>query len=110
MKQELKDQLIGLGLNEDQIGKLEAVGANEASDMAIFKTFGNVKIYDCTKPNETIERLKERLVYNSETGEFKYKIKPNKNISIDKNPGYISKNGYIYIAIDGKDYLAHRLA
>ena len=28
-------------------------------DMAIFKTFGNVKIYDCTKPNETIERLKE---------------------------------------------------
>ena len=28
-------------------------------DMAIFKTFGNVKNYDCTKPNETIERLKE---------------------------------------------------
>ena len=28
-------------------------------DMAIFETFGNVKNYDCTKPNETIERLKE---------------------------------------------------
>ena len=28
-------------------------------DMAIFETFGNVKIYDCTKQNETIERLKE---------------------------------------------------
>ena len=28
-------------------------------DMDIFKTFGNVKIYDCTKPNETIGRLKE---------------------------------------------------
>ena len=28
-------------------------------DMAIFFFFLNVKNYDCTKPNETIERLKE---------------------------------------------------
>ena len=28
-------------------------------DISIFETFGNVKIYDSTKPNEIIERLKE---------------------------------------------------
>lgn len=35
MNQELKDQLIGLGLTEDQIAKLEAQGVNEASDMSL---------------------------------------------------------------------------
>ncbi len=38
MKQELKDKLLGLGLSEDQIGKLEAQGVNEDSDMSVFKT------------------------------------------------------------------------
>ena len=28
-------------------------------DITIFETFGNLKIYDSTKPNETIERLKD---------------------------------------------------
>ena len=28
-------------------------------DITVFETFGNLKIYDCTKPNEIIERLKD---------------------------------------------------
>jgi hypothetical protein len=38
MNQELKDQLIGLGLTEDHIAKLEEAGVKEASDMQVFKT------------------------------------------------------------------------
>lgn len=57
----------------------------------------------------SIERLKETLSYDPETGVFTY--------SIDRPPhmkgsvaGSKNINGYINIRIDGKDHKAHRLA
>jgi len=69
-----------------------------ASDLRPAKDFANLA-----------ERAKEQFIYDPETGKFKYRIKPNKNIDINKEPGYINNNGYRVIAMDGKDYLAHRL-
>lgn len=58
----------------------------------------------------TLERAKQILSYNRETGEFiriktnSYKIKPG------SKAGGINTIGYVQIGIDGKIYLAHRIA
>lgn len=66
MNQALKDQLVGLGLSEDQIQKLEAVGVNEASDMTVFKSeeelntvigatlILNRKVYETFNPKSSV--------------------------------------------------------
>lgn len=57
----------------------------------------------------TQEILKEQLIYNSETGIFTF----NKNkggMSIGSVAGYVQKDGYVAISINGVQYKAHRLA
>lgn len=57
----------------------------------------------------TVERLKQKLIYNSETGVFTWK-KGRGPVKAGSTAGRLHNQGYIRIAIDYKDYLAHRLA
>jgi len=56
-----------------------------------------------------VERLKELLNYDPETGIFVWKFSTNKRIKVGDVAGTDSR-GYIRIMIDNKKYLAHRLA
>jgi len=56
----------------------------------------------------TQERLKERVTYDPDTGIFLWKKMPSRGKSLIA--GFIYPNGYIRIHIDGRKYLAHRLA
>ena len=58
----------------------------------------------------TLDRLKEVLNYNPDTGVFTWKI-INSNAVLNKNyAGGVDEKGYIRIKIDNKKYRAHRLA
>lgn len=61
-------------------------------------------------PILTLSRLKEVLDYNSNTGIFLWKIKPNPIVNIGDIAGYLRSDGYIQIRIDKIYYKAHRLA
>lgn len=65
--------------------------------------------------NKTLEltqlELKKYLHYDPETGIFTWKIFSNTQVKIGDIAGCLSKkDGYIYIGMKGKLYLAHRLA
>lgn len=57
----------------------------------------------------TIERLKELLNYNPETGEFTWKI-GRKGALQGAKAGYVRKDGYLFICIDYRKIGAHRIA
>lgn len=58
----------------------------------------------------TQEYLKSILDYDHNTGIFKWKIFKCPRASFGKIAGYIKKEGYVEIKIDGVPYKAHRLA
>jgi hypothetical protein len=58
----------------------------------------------------TQEKLKEILDYNPDTGIFTWKVSKAKRIKVGSVAGCKNNLGYILIRIDGKIYLAHRLA
>jgi hypothetical protein len=58
----------------------------------------------------TQERLKQILEYNSETGEFIWRVSTAKRIKIGDKAGCLHKpTGYVVIRIDGNLYRSHRL-
>ena len=58
----------------------------------------------------TIDRLKEVLSYDPETGVFTH-ISPRKKIRVGEVSGHLdSSNGYITLRIDKKKYYGHRAA
>lgn len=58
----------------------------------------------------TVERLKEVLRYEPETGLFWWKVKTSKRTNLTKPAGSNHNAGYYKIGIDGNVYLSHRLA
>ena len=58
----------------------------------------------------TQQYLKSRLRYDPETGHFVWISCPHRNDLLGKVAGATQSNGYVYIMIDDKSYLAHRLA
>lgn len=58
----------------------------------------------------TLERLKSLLSYDVGTGVFRWLVKRSRLAVPGSIAGSVGKNGYRYITIDGKPYLAHRLA
>lgn len=55
------------------------------------------------------KKLKELLYYDEDTGIFRWKIRK-QGVRINGTTGYIDKDGYNAIRIDGILYFAHRLA
>ena len=58
----------------------------------------------------SLQRLTDLLFYDSDTGEFLYRVYRGRRAHKGQVAGYIRKNGYRFIMIDGWQYLAHRLA
>lgn len=56
------------------------------------------------------EKLKKILSYNKDTGIFRWNLNSSKNVEIGDIAGMLNKCGYILIGIDGRTFLAHRLA
>jgi len=57
----------------------------------------------------TINRIKELLLYDHETGIFRWKVMRGGSLP-GSIAGSLTWNGYHHIMIDGKNYRAHRLA
>lgn len=58
----------------------------------------------------TVERLKELLEYNLDTGVFTWKVPRGRGMGAGSIAGSSNKYNYRQIGVDGKLYLAHRLA
>lgn len=58
----------------------------------------------------TQERLKQVLSYDLETGKFARISASRRSDRVGKEPGWADKKGRRFICVDGKEYLAHRLA
>jgi hypothetical protein len=58
----------------------------------------------------TNNQLKELLDYNPQTGIFTWNLANSNRIKIGDIAGTLNANGYTYITINKKLYLAHRLA
>jgi hypothetical protein len=58
----------------------------------------------------TAERLRELLHYNPETGIFTRLVRTARRVRVGDIAGSLNRGGYWQIAVDGRSYLAHRLA
>jgi len=58
----------------------------------------------------TYERTNELLNYCPNTGIFTRKISLSNSVKVGQVAGFVGGKGYIYLSVDGKSYLAHRLA
>lgn len=56
------------------------------------------------------EKIKEHLNYNPETGVFIWIKRTGRRAIIGRSAGALNRTGYIQITLNGKSYLAHRLA
>ena len=61
-------------------------------------------------PKLTSKRIREVLAYNQLTGEFRWKRPTSNRVKVGSVAGRLNTNGHRQISIDGRDYLARRLA
>lgn len=88
----------------DQVGHRDKNRSNNAiSNLYLIQKTTEVK-------ELTIDRLKSVLDYSPETGQFTWRISSSNRTPVGSRAGVRSPNGYIYIGVDMKRYLAHRLA
>jgi hypothetical protein len=57
----------------------------------------------------TVERVRELLDYNQQTGIFTRKVRQNNRMKVGEVAGS-NNGGYVCLSVDGKTYKAHRLA
>jgi hypothetical protein len=57
-----------------------------------------------------IERIKEYLEYNPETGIFTWRKRPSNRVHIGDEAGHRTRDNYLLIRVFGRIYCAHRLA
>lgn len=57
----------------------------------------------------TPERIRQLLIYSPDTGEFTYRVRTG-NKAAGKRAGYLGNKGYWKLNIDGREYMAHRVA
>jgi hypothetical protein len=62
------------------------------------------------RPPLTAERLREILCYDRETGVFTWKIWKGGTARANSVAGFRDDFGHIHVNVDGRGYLAHRLA
>lgn len=62
------------------------------------------------RTNITRERLAELLHYDPLTGLFIRKVRTSNRIKVGDVAGCVNPEGYVQISVDGKPFLAHRLA
>ena len=62
------------------------------------------------RPKLTAQRLRELLEYDPETGVFKWRIAKRGPARRGSQAGSVARDGYVLIGVDGRRYLAHRLA
>jgi hypothetical protein len=56
-----------------------------------------------------VQRIKELLRYDEETGNLYWKTSGSGRLGIDTKAGYLRKSGYVVIGIEGSVYAAHRV-
>jgi hypothetical protein len=57
-----------------------------------------------------IERVRELLHYDTETGAFTWKVRRSRRAVVGAVAGTVSAAGYVLLSIDGVRYWAHRVA
>ena len=88
----------------DQVGHRDGNRANNAiSNLYLIKKTTEVK-------ELTVDRLKSVLDYSPETGIFTWRISTSNRSPAGSKAGVTGPKGYVYIGVDMKRYLAHRLA
>lgn len=63
-----------------------------------------------TKTTLSLNRLREALDYDPATGIFRWRVCVSRKTQIGGVAGSVYPNGYLRVKLDGRDYLAHRLA
>jgi hypothetical protein len=58
----------------------------------------------------TVQRLREALRYEPDTGDFFWIAKTSKRTVVGTQAGHLQRMGYVHITVDKERYCAHRLA